>query len=422
MAPEREENYAENKNTIIINASKNELFKVHENWKILYRKLKIYWKVVINKDELSLQLLQNCGLLILPGSQTPFEENELNILNTYVNRGGRILILLSEHISNDNSNTHIFLEEYGIVPNMDALIRSHYYKYFHPKEVFLADSEINTCLKEDKEHLNIVYPFGCTMNVSKPSSIAFTSGSASFPVDRPLGAIFDNQNTGGRIIALGSGHLFADKYIDQENNDKFRENIFNCLLKSKEIALFFSEHDDIDVMEHNIVPNTAELANKPKLCLTDAISHTASIDYIKLLDHKIYSVNFNLVPDILRMYSDLNVKQEQLRIITPKFESPYPHLQAAVFPPAFRDLPLPPLELFDLDEAFSSVFSKLAQFTNKFIAKTVSSDEVTEDNLKFFITECARIVKVDEDDIDPKEILHEIGSEIAKFKSIDTIV
>lgn len=36
-----------------------------------------------------------------------------------------------------------------------------------------------------------------------------------------------------------------------------------------------------------------------------------------------------------------------------------------VFPPQFRELPPPALELFDLDEAFSSEKSRLAQITNK---------------------------------------------------------
>lgn len=36
-----------------------------------------------------------------------------------------------------------------------------------------------------------------------------------------------------------------------------------------------------------------------------------------------------------------------------------------VFPPTFRELPPPPLELFDLDETFSSEKARLAEITNK---------------------------------------------------------
>lgn len=410
----------DNKNTIIINASKNEVFKVHDNWKILHRKLKIYWKVMINnKDEISTQLLANCELFILPGPQLPLEENELNALNTFINKGGRILVLLSEQNSNDKSNIHIFLEEYGIIPNVDVLIRTHYYKYFHPKEVYVSDSDFNSCLKSDKENMPVVYPFGCTITVNKPAATALTSGSASFPADQALGAIFYDRMTGGKIVALGSGYLFSDKYIDQENNDKLREAVINFLVNYQDVTLSHTDHDDIDIMERNILPNTEELANNPKICLTDAISHTLSVDHLELLEHKLYSINTNQVADVLQLYNDLKVKHQPLKLITPLFEAPYPPLQPAVFPPAFRDLPLPPLELFDLDEAFSSVFSKLAQFTNKFLMESVG--EVQDEGLAFYILECAKIVKVDEELVDPKDILNEIGVQVANFKKIDTI-
>ena len=71
-----------------------------------------------NKDEITSQLLQNCTLLILPGCQQPFEENELNCLKSFIRDGGRVLVLLSESNHDDTSNINILLEEFGIVPNM----------------------------------------------------------------------------------------------------------------------------------------------------------------------------------------------------------------------------------------------------------------------------------------------------------------
>lgn len=72
-----------------------------------------------NTEEITSKLLQNCNILILPGSQTPFDDNELNCLKGFINEGGRILVLLSEGGNpDDNSNTNILLEEFGIVPNI----------------------------------------------------------------------------------------------------------------------------------------------------------------------------------------------------------------------------------------------------------------------------------------------------------------
>lgn len=91
-----------------------------------------------------------------------------------------------------------------------------------------------------------------------------------------------------------------------------------------------------------------------------------------------------------------------------------------MFPPSFRELPPPPLELFDLDESFSSLLSKLAQFTNKFMTTTSNTNE-SEQQLQFYIQECTKIVKLKIKSDDPKGLLHEIASECSKYKSIDPI-
>lgn len=66
-----------------------------------------------------------------------------------------------------------------------------------------------------------------------------------------------------------------------------------------------------------------------------------------------------------RAFEQLNVKHEPLTLITPQFETPLPPLQPAVFPPQFRELEPPQLDLFDLDEQFSSEKVRIAQQTNK---------------------------------------------------------
>jgi intraflagellar transport protein 52 len=56
-----------------------------------------------------------------------------------------------------------------------------------------------------------------------------------------------NGFSGGRLVAVGSGHMFADKYIDQEANEKFRELLFDFLTNSHSVRFAPSDHDDIDV-------------------------------------------------------------------------------------------------------------------------------------------------------------------------------
>ena len=92
-----------------------------------------------------------------------------------------------------------------------------------------------------------------------------------------------------------------------------------------------------------------------------------------------------------RASEELGVKHEQLTLIPPQFETPLPPLQPAVcvcvcvcvcacvrvynmiasdaclqvVPPTFHELPPPSLDLFDLDEHFSSEQARIAQLTNK---------------------------------------------------------
>lgn len=50
-------------------------------------------------------------------------------------------------------------------------------------------------------------------------------------------------------MALGSGNMFTDKYIDKENNNKLRDAFINFLTSTETITLNLNESDDIDVSE-----------------------------------------------------------------------------------------------------------------------------------------------------------------------------
>jgi intraflagellar transport protein 52 len=97
-------------------------------------------------------------------------------------------------------------------------------------------------------------------------------------------------------------------------------------------------------------------------------------------------------------------------LIAPQFETPLPPLQPAVFPPSFHELPNPPLELFDLDEHFSSERVRLAQLTNK----------CTDDDLEFYIQESGQILGVSkqlpEGSRGAKDILTHVLSLIVEYK------
>lgn len=114
-----------------------------------------------------------------------------------------------------------------------------------------------------------------------------------------------------------------------------------------------------------------------------------------------------------RAHEELNVKHEPLQLVQPQFEMPLPALQPAVFPPSFRELPPPPLELFDLDETFSSEKARLAQITNK----------CTDEDLEFYVRKCGDILgvtsKLPKDQQDAKHILEHIFFQVVEFKKLN---
>ena len=88
-------------------------------------------------------------------------------------------------------------------------------------------------------------------------------------------------------------------------------------------------------------------------------------DFTKLFTQDLFQVGSSLVPHVIHAYKELEVKHEQLKLIEPNFETPLPPLRPAIFPPTFRELGPPALDLFDLDDSFSSEQVRLNQLTNK---------------------------------------------------------
>jgi len=95
--------------------------------------------------------------------------------------------------------------------------------------------------------------------------------------------------------------------------------------------------DDPELSDYNMVPDTCLLAEKLRVCLQE--SDEVPADHNRLFDTKMFAISTSRVPAAIRAYELLGVKHEQLRLITPQFETPLPPLQAAVFPPTFRELP-----------------------------------------------------------------------------------
>ncbi|XP_053696401.1 intraflagellar transport protein 52 homolog [Sabethes cyaneus] len=425
--------------TVIFNISKNELFKLPDNYKTLHRKLKVSYRVESNKNDITPEILKGATIFVLAGPQEKFTETEFQYLKDYISEGGRLLLLLGEGGEvNFNTNVNFLLEEYGMTINNDSVVRPQYYKYFHPKEALIsggiASDTLNNNLLEysksiltafdfmdDRYKVEFVYPFGATMNIIQPSTVLMTTGPAVYPFNRPLAGYYQNESN-GKIVAIGSGHIFQDKYIASETNMAIWDSILGMIL-AENFSFKPSDFNDLEINDYAVIPDTIFLSEQPKICLMDSLDYDIPADFKKLFDMTLYSINNDLLRDVINTYGKLDVQYETLKIIKPQFEIPLPPLQLAVFQPIFSDLMAPPLELFDLDEAFSSEKAQITQLTNKCLSPALESSRkgTDEKELGYFIQECGRILKVCQDDqkMSAKEILNVISVKIAHYKKLD---
>uniref|UniRef100_T1JK26 ABC-type uncharacterized transport system domain-containing protein n=1 Tax=Strigamia maritima TaxID=126957 RepID=T1JK26_STRMM len=416
----------EKSSTIIFNASKNEILTTSEGLKSLQRNLKSHWKVSNNKEELSVEILNQACVFVFGGPREKFTELEFNCMTKYMDSGGSILVLMGEGgEKNFKTNINFFLEEFGIMVNTDSVIRSTFYKYFHPKECLVSDGVLNRSISKaagksipglqndegnDSKALSFLYPFGATLNVAKPAIAVLSTGSIAVPRDRPVCAFYTNTKSGGKLAVLGSGLIFSDLYIDKEENNKIRDVLFQ-FLTGTDLKLNEIDADSPEITDYRTTPDIAKLAENVRVCLQE--SDEIPTDYTKLFDSKLFQVDMKVVPNAIKAFEQLSIKHEPLRLITPQFEAPYPPLQSAVFQPVFQELPNPSLELFDLDEAFSSERARLAQVTNK----------CNEDDLEYYVRECGEILAVTTRlplvNRSAKHILEFVLAQVVEFKKLN---
>jgi len=107
-------------------------------------------------------------------------------------------------------------------------------------------------------------------------------------------------------------------------------------------------------------------------------------DFTTLFNTNLYKYDTDMVPESIDLFKTLGCKHEPLTLIPPQFETPMPHLQAAVFLPNIKDLPPPAMDLFDLDDQFASEKIKMAQLTNK----------CTDEDVEYYVRECGDILGV----------------------------
>lgn len=409
---------------VLFNTSKKEMFTPSTGFKLMHSRLKVHWTVRQQRDEITFDRLKMAALIIFGLPREKFSLAEFNALRSYISSGGCVLLLMSEG-GEKECNINFLLEEFGILLNNDSVVRSVYHKFLHPKESYIANGILNRSIinaassgSEDVsdyemnrhstvfQSIPFVYPYGGTLTVQKPAVAVLSSGATSYPLNRPICALCTAGQT-GKLAVVGSAQMFSDSFIHKERN----ETIFNVIIQwltTDELQLNQIDADDPEISDFHLQPDIGKASEKLRTCLQE--SDEVPADFTSLFHSQQYSLDTGLLPQVIKSYDKLHLKHEPLSLITPQFETPLPPLQPAVFPPSFHELPPPALDLFDLDESFSSERVRLSQLTNK----------CTEDDLEFYVRESGIILGISrelpEDYRTAKDIISYIVSHIMEYK------
>jgi len=161
-------------------------------------------------------------------------------------------------LQSPESNINELTRDFGITIEKTTLVRATYHKYLHPKEALIQNGIVqpeigaekftplnNTNRRRQQEQntttqdagidpsmsLSFVYPNGTTLSVQSPAYTLLTSGSTSYPVDCPIAATWESDNVSGkqgRVLVLGSSDIFADDWLDKEENSQLCDVLFRA--------------------------------------------------------------------------------------------------------------------------------------------------------------------------------------------------
>lgn len=199
------------------------------------------------KEELTFEKIKGTNLLIISGPRQYYKQKDIECILKYFEEGGNLYLALGEGgDEKNNTNLNDLLNGYGISFCNDAVVRTCYCKYLHPKECYIDETkfhvEFSKTIKQvgkkkkvmtnddlldqvdeenDDENIKVIYPYGCSLKLkSNKISTVFTSGILSYPLKRPLMSAIVSNSKRGRMVVVGSESITEDDFFDQEDNKK----------------------------------------------------------------------------------------------------------------------------------------------------------------------------------------------------------
>jgi intraflagellar transport protein 52 len=256
-----------------------------------------------------------------------------------------------------------FVKKYGVTL-VEPVISPAYITYIDPNHVSVQKGMVNKGLAQFTGDPNstFAYPNGYTMDLKPPSVPVLVSGQASYPIDRPIVSHAKIGEKGGSLTFCGSPHMFCDEWIKAEKNTQLLQFLAHLSITGHtQLNQIDAEHPELT--DRWYTPDTASMSEKLRSCIQE--SEKLRSNFKDNFEKGLFSMDLSFVAQTQTLAGTLGISNEPLEIVTPQFDTALPPMSAAVYPPQMRDPPGPVLELFDLDDAFASSKTRLAQLAQR---------------------------------------------------------
>jgi intraflagellar transport protein 52 len=256
----------------------------------------------------------------------------------------------------------------------ESVISPSYITYIDPHQLSVQKGIVNKGLSQYVQDPNctFAYPNGSLLEVKPPSVPILTSGQSSYPLDRPILSHAVVGPNGGTLTVGGSPHLFSDEWLKAEGNAKLLRFLIDLTITGNaELNQIDAEHPE--VTERWYTPDCASMSEKLRSCIQE--SEKLRSNFNENFERGLFQMDLRFIAETQTLAQGLGIPNDPLEIVAPQFDTALPPPTPAVYPPQMRDPPGPVLELFDLDDAFASSKTRLAQLAQR--AQPKSAEKFT---------------------------------------------
>lgn len=386
----------------VFDAGHREMYHKEKKLSVLANLLSPSSEVRNHKGDITQEILTGAKSIWFVGPRRDLTKEEHQLVESFIQSGGALLIFGTKLPPLFDS----LVRKVGVTV-VEPVISPTYICYVDPHHVTVQQGVVNRAVAQFSKEKDptFAFPAGSTLDVSLPSTPVLTSGLSSYPLNRPI--ISHGPLGKGTVTVFGSPHMFCDEWINKERNEILAKFIIGLAITQTE-QLNKIDADHPEVTERCYTPDVESMSERLRVCLQESEKLKPNIH--DNFDRCKFHMDMSFLAQAQQVAATLGIKNEPLETVKPQFDTALPPMTPAVFPPQMREPKEPALELFDLDDAFASPKTRLAQLAQRTPPK----------NVEKFILQAAKILgifpQLPEGKKSGKDVLEYVFAQVVRWK------